>query len=295
MHQYAYGMTYAKKHNIPFVLASRWEGVKLFKDHNNLFLSSEMQMELYDVREEKTYSDSRNEIVKKFVPDVKFIDPKNKSENYAPAECPVCFDDVCAYNKTIFEGMSKQYLLDIFQFSDEVKETEAYKYWESKAGTYDIAHLRRDDISNPDYNKQNEQGYSVISKQSYYDAIMQFGFNPNNIEWTSDDHLKEWHKDRKETELFGWNYPVGSEYRNGLMYDWLEDFLRLYFARTIFRANSSFSWWASFLSPTAKVYSPVLDKQVIYGRDSLEEIDVEFVEGNHPHWMYNVDDIIIPD
>jgi len=53
MHQYAYGMTYAKKHNIPFVLASRWEGVKLFKDHNNLFLSSEMQMELYDVREEK--------------------------------------------------------------------------------------------------------------------------------------------------------------------------------------------------------------------------------------------------
>jgi hypothetical protein len=42
------------------------------------------------------------------------------------------------------------------------------------------------------------------------------------------------------------------------------------------------------------VYSPVLDKQLIYGRDGIEEeIDVEFVLGNHPHWMYGNDDIII--
>ena len=69
------------------------------------------------------------------------------------------------------------------------------------------------------------------------------------------------------------------------MFDWLDDFLKLYFARTIFRANSSFSWWAATLSPTAKVFSPVIDKHHIYGVDGMEEITVDFVEGNHPHWL----------
>ena len=70
------------------------------------------------------------------------------------------------------------------------------------------------------------------------------------------------------------------------MFDWLDDFLKLYFARTIFRANSSFSWWAATLSPTAKVFSPVVDRCHIYGVDGMEKITVDFVEGNHPHWLY---------
>ena len=68
------------------------------------------------------------------------------------------------------------------------------------------------------------------------------------------------------------------------MFDWLPDFLRLYFARTIFRANSSFSWAAAFLSPTAKVYSPVLTERKTY-RGDADEVMFEFVEGNEPHWM----------
>jgi hypothetical protein len=62
----------------------------------------------------------------------------------------------------------------------------------------------------------------------------------------------------------------------------------MYFARTIFRGNSSFSFWAGLLSPTAKVYSPVVDKQLIYGRDGLtEELFLDFTEGNENHWMYS--------
>ena len=83
----------------------------------------------------------------------------------------------------------------------------------------------------------------------------------------------------------GWTYPTGSEYLPGVIFDWLDDFLKLYFARTIFRANSSFSWWAAMLSPTAKVFSPVIDTNHIYGVDGTEEITVDFVEGNHPHWL----------
>ena len=64
----------------------------------------------------------------------------------------------------------------------------------------------------------------------------------------------------------------------------MPDFLRLYFARTIFRANSSFSWVGMFLSPTAEVYSPVLRTRKIY-KGEKDEVEYEFVKGNHPHWF----------
>ena len=287
-------MTYAKKYNIDFVLPSKWEGTKLFKNENKI-LSEYIQNELCIADKENNSNDLRKEIIKKHFSKAIFINPENSFENYYFSKCPMGFDNVCAYDKSIFSKMSKKYLLEIFEFSDEVKNTESYKYWQDKAGTYDIAHLRRDDISDPEYNKNNIQGYSVISKSSYESAIIENGFDLSKFEWTSDDHIKKWHKDRIPNEEFGWKYPEGSNYRPGKIFDWLEDFLRLYFARTIFRANSSFSWWAAFLSPTATVYSPVLDKSLIYGVDGLEEIDVKFVEGNHPHWMYGVDDIVIDD
>ena len=295
MHQYAYGMTYSYLNKVPFILPSEWEGTKLFKNPNLKILEQEIRQELYEVRDEDCESEIRKNIIKKFYPTVKFINPTDEFENYSSYDHPVCFDNLCAYSESIFSKMSKKYLLKIFEFSDEVKNSKAYKYWSNKAGTYDIAHLRRDDIADPEYNKNYEQGYSVISKKSYISAMNYYGFNPNNIEWTSDDYLQEWHKDRKETIRLGWDYPEGSEYRSDIIFDWLEDFLRIYFAKNIFRANSSFSWWAAFLSPTATVYSPVLDKQVIYGVESYTEINVRFVKGNYPHWMYNVPDIIIPD
>ena len=48
--------------------------------------------------------------------------------------------------------------------------------------------------------------------------------------------------------------------------------------------NSSFSWVAAFLSPTAKVYSPVLTERKTY-MGSNDEVMFDFVEGNEPHWM----------
>lgn len=293
MHQYAYGVTYAKKNDVEFLVPSEWEGTKLFKNQYHSLVCEDAQNIL---RSSDLSREERNDVIKKYYPNVEVVYPDRGIFSYESLENPVCFDDICAYSNTIFSKMSKKDLLEIFEFSDEVKNTEAYKYWESKSGTYDIAHLRRDDIANVEYNKVNTQGYSVISKSSYVNVILQNGFNLSKIEWTSDDHLKKWHKDRPDTEMFGWEYPEGSNYRSEKIFDWLEDFLRLYFARTIFRANSSFSWWAGFLSPTATVYSPVLDKQVVYGLNGvLEEIRVNFVKGNHPHWMYNGPDINIPE
>jgi hypothetical protein len=294
MHQYAYGATYAKVNNVNFVLTSDWEGTHLFQNQQHrISEDDEIRLYLNQSNPEFHTEDMQKHIINKYYPTSQKIYPESDSA-YLEHMYPVYFDSVCAYSKHVFAKQSKKHLLEIFELSDEVKNTDAYKYWSNKQGTYDIAHLRRDDVSNASYNKNNPQGYSVVSKKSYIKAFEKFGFNPDNVEWTSDDYTGKWHADRKSTPSFGWVYPTGATYKSPEVFDWLEDFLRLYFARTIFRANSSFSWWASFLSPTAAVYSPVLDKQLIYGRDDKEEeIEIEFVKGNYPHWMYGVPDIRI--
>ena len=63
------------------------------------------------------------------------------------------------------------------------------------------------------------------------------------MEWTTDDWTGKWGVG-KPTIRGGWQYPVGSKVIPDVIFDWLPDFLRLYFARTIFRGNSSFSWVA---------------------------------------------------
>ena len=294
MHQYAYGVTYSRLNEVPFLLPSDWEGTRLFKtQYHTVVQDDEVRLHLNQTATQLATAEYRDAFLKRKYSTIKRIHPEKTPENYSTQPHSVYFDSVCAYSPTIFEKMKKQHLLDVFEFSDEVKATNAYKFWSSRKGTYDIAHLRRDDIASPEYNKTNAQGYSVISKDSYERAFEKFEINSNDIIWISDDKTGKWHEMKSPTPNFGWVYPIGSNYMQHFVFDWLEDFLKLYFAKTIFRANSSFSWWAAFLSPTATVYSPVLDKQIIYGRDALEEIEVEFVEGNHPHWMYNVPDIVI--
>jgi hypothetical protein len=294
MHQYAYGATFAKINNFKFILTSDWEGTFLFENQfHEIEEEDEIRLYLNQSNGEFHTESMIQKTLEKYYTGIQRIHPELVGVEHN-SDTSVWFDSVCAYSSKVFQKMTRKHLLNVFRFSDKVKATEMYKFWESKKGTYDIAHLRRDDISNIEYNKSNPQGYSVISKDSYIRAFKKFGFNSNEIQWTSDDYTRKWHTDREQKLRLGWKYPEGSEYRENIIFDWLEDFLRLYFARTIFRANSSFSWWASFLSPTAKVFSPVLDKQIIYGRDNDGiEIDVDFVEGNHPHWMYGLENIIV--
>jgi len=298
MHQYAYGATYSKINNVKFILPSDWEGSKLFKnqmhevcDNKEVKLHINQSKKPFDSIEYRTFA------LKKYLdPNIKKINPVNIKENYLKQNNNVFFDDMCAYDECVFTKMSKKYLKHVFELSNEVKNLDIYKQLEDKQGSYDIAHLRRDDVANAENNIRNHQGYSVLSKESYFKAFEKYGFDKDKMLWVSDDHKKQWHKEKDTSKKrLGWKYPVGAEYSPDIIFDWLEDWLTLYFARTIFRANSSFSWWAAFLSPTAKIYSPVLDKQVIYGVDGLKELDANFIEGNYPHWMYNKSDIHIKD
>lgn len=285
MHQYAYAATYKRINNVPYLTHSNWEGSKLFKNREDSLIGIEELR--FKLDNGGLLGVERDDVVRSYIPNIYKIEPLNAPGNYAKYEDPVFFDSLSAYSDSVYEPMNKEHLLKVFEFSDEVKETDAYKYWSNRAGTYDIAHLRRDDIASPEFNKVNIQGYSVLSKESYFKAFKDYGFDPDKMEWCSDDYLQKWHTDRPAGVRLGWSYPLGAEYRPGIVFDWLEDFLRLYFARTVFRANSSFSFWACFLSPTATVYSPILDNQIIYGRDDrLEEITADFAIGNQAHWMF---------
>jgi hypothetical protein len=223
--------------------------------------------------------------VQRIYPTAVLMDVETASDPYAQPGHPICHANGCAYNDRVFPRMSTRHLRELCEFSDEVARLDVYKRYEDMQGLYDVAHLRRDDISDAAYNRTHPQGYSVVSMDSYRRAFAKFGRAEDDILWVSDDYTGTWHVGRKRRHRGGWTYPAGSEYLPGVVFDWLDDFLKLYFARTIFRANSSFSWWAATLSPTATVFSPVIDRTHIYGVDGMEEIDVEFVEGNHPHWL----------
>lgn len=292
MHQYAYGLTYARLNGCRLWLPSQWEGTRLFAQQQHAELPpGRLRATLNRSRDQFDRPDRRVSALRAVVPTAVHLRPANPGENYARHDATVFYDDMCCYHPSIFAAQSRAHLRSVFAFSEAVTRLDLFKRLEDRQGTYDIAHLRRDDISNPKYNQTHVQGYSVISKRSYEAAFAKFGFDPAAIEWVSDDYSGKWHADRVRKPRGRWRYPTGSEVLPDVIFDWLEDFLRLYFARAIFRANSSFSWWAACLSPTARVFSPVVDKRHIYGVDGLEEIDVEFVEGNHPHWMYGNADI----
>jgi hypothetical protein len=288
--QYAYGATYARLTGVEFWLPSEWEGTRLFSkqphkvvEHDDIRLALGNPADGPDALQEKLRA------VQRHYPDAELINADSVADPYSRRAVPVCNAGGCLFNPAIFARLSKSHLRGLCEFSDEVKQLECYRRYSDMRGLYDVAHLRRDDISNPEFNRTHVQGYSVISRESYFRAFRNFGYSEDSVLWVSDDYSGKWHPDRQVRHRAGWEYPAGSEYVPGIVFDWLNDFLKLYFARTIFRANSSFSWWAAALSPTARVFSPVLHEHRIYGVHGMEEIEVDFVEGNHPHWMYAED------
>jgi hypothetical protein len=287
MHEYAFAKTYAYKNNMDLEIVSNWEGSVMFKNATESLLEPE-KLRRY-LKNGQASLEEKNSETLKYYPDAIVWDANHHFEEpYKNNNCSIITNGTNAYQESIFDEMDLSYIKNIFEISDFIKESDTYKYWESKAGTYDVAHLRRGDIADIQYNINNEQGYSVVSKNSYFSAFEKFGYDKDSIEWISNDHTKKWHTDRPDMVFLPWSYPEGAKFDEKIGFDFLDDWLKMYFARTIFRGNSSFSFWAGLLSPTAKVYSPVVNKQLIYGRNGLtEEIDLDFTEGNENHWMYS--------
>lgn len=313
MHTYAYLHNRAKKFGGQVYLPSDWEGKQLFNldykiiDDDELRLAINQSIQPFDSLDHRLKKlrefNNRSEF------NFQYCNPDNPQQTYKDFKSGVAIDSVCAYHHKIFDDMKLSDVLKLYEFNDKVKNLDIYKRLEDKQGTYDIAHLRRDDISNVNYKKNG--GYSVISKEAYLKAFEKFDYNPDEIEWTSDDWSGKWGVGNSIAQgaierRGSWTYPVGAEVLPEIIFDWLPDFLRLYFARSIFRANSSFSFWACTLSKgrenPPRIFAPRLDHRILYAKKETyeQETEFDFEEGNHPHWLCisgkdNCDNILFSD
>ena len=112
------------------------------------------------------------------------------------------------------------------------------------------AHIRRGD-----YVTQYPTVFCTIDEDAYIWAVEEFGYHLLDVTWVREDRPTHF------------DHP-------GL--EWLQDFLTLMNAEVLFRANSTFSWWAGTLGPEKKIYSPLVENKVGH------QHDIKFVEGNQP-------------
>ena len=113
--------------------------------------------------------------------------------------------------------------------------------WRDKFYTekcYAAAHVRRGDFTHP----KTMERFCVVTRESYQAAYDQVCCGSLPLQWISD-----------ETPTIDPTVPAAI--------DFLPDFMTLINAKVLFRANSSFSFWAGVLT-TGAVYSPIVDDLV---------------------------------
>ena len=227
MFQAAYGKTFEKEFNVDFRVPSKWEGDVLFKNcKSKLILNEKLRQDLIQYGKE-AYGhvyEQWGEIIKKYDKSMTDMFPYFLGTWKKP-KTDLWMDCSCWDSEYVFDKYNKKDLIKLFEFSDEVKESEVYKRAEDKQGTYDVAHLRRDDIVFS--SKEHNWNYSVISRRSYEKAFQVFDCDRNKMEWISDDFPSH--------PNMGWSYPEGQHKIDEIFFDFFPDFLKLYFARNIFR------------------------------------------------------------
>ena len=281
---YAFANHIASRFGSAIYAPSEWEGTRLFRNAAKwrVITNDLLRLKVNQCLTELDTIDYRRGAIGEYNresgDDLRMADLEESSE-YGSSN--VAFEALCCWEPWIFAKYTRQELLACFEFSDEVKASEVYRFYESMQGTYDVAHVRRGDITY----RTDSSGYSVISLDSYLRAFEKFGCDSDLVVFVSDD-------DSLRTPVFdfrdaprdnNWNYPTGQELMPDVFYPFFQDFLKMIFARRLFRANSSFSWWAAFLA-RGQVYSPVLTDRIDYPTEH-HEIQCEFEEGNEPHWF----------
>lgn len=112
-------------------------------------------------------------------------------------------------------------------------------------------HLRRGD-----YLTTFSHVFCTIGLEAYHKAMVAVGYDPEKTVQVREDRQVR--------------YPMP-----GL--EFVADFMALYNADVLFRANSTFSWWAATLGHCGEnIYSPVVEG--LHG----QQADVPFIKGNWP-------------
>ena len=277
MFQYAFGCEYAFLHKCVYYYPSAWEGTVLFKPF-------EFASHIEDERLAhclNSYKDDTSNERKICISgtDLAFID----FHAYEGDGINIAFDDLSMmYLQKRFQTLCSTFVKEhVFAFSDLVKGTAMYQDLEKRRGTYVVAHIRRGDIVHEKY----KGSHSAVTLASYLKQLSNLGIAKERVVWICEDpKIATKHKWYFSKGDMGWKYPEGQRRLNDdVIFDFLPDLLTIYFAKTILRGNSSFSWWAAELSE-ANVYSPVVPDRPS-GTEGPYWVDCLFVDNNKPHFM----------
>ena len=170
MHTYAYAAQYSRTFGIDLLLPSEWEGTHLFKhDRFQIVDDDELRLLLNQSQPGLDTLEARSRAVEahnqREGSSFEYLNPDLPHESWAGKRA-VFIDSLCAYHPTIFQHISREYLRnEVFVFSDEVRNTDFFRHYSDRQGTYDVAHLRRDDIANPSFNQNIIPGTCMIPIQ----------------------------------------------------------------------------------------------------------------------------------
>jgi hypothetical protein len=117
---------------------------------------------------------------------------------------------------------------------------------------YIACHVRRGD-----YAKAYHDVFAVVERDNFERALLLYGYALDDVIWLTAEE------------------PQPGSAALPEPYRFLYDFMVLLQADVVFRANSTFSFWAAELGHCRHVYSPVVEDKV------GPRHDIPFVEGNH--------------
>ena len=222
MFQVAYGKMFEKDFGVEFRTISKWEGDVLFKNCKTKLIEDEKLRSdfiSYGSSPHGQTFDGWNAIVdeynKRTGDNMSFTFPCDIGSWSSP-KTNLAMDCCCWDSEYIFKQYSKKDLKNLFEFSDEVKESDMYKRAEDLQGTYDVAHLRRDDTVFSE--AQHNWNYPVISRDSYEKAFRMFDVDPSKVEWISDDFPSH--------PSMGWRYPTGQTNISEIFFDFFPHLIR---------------------------------------------------------------------
>ena len=287
---YIFVNEWARVNNGIGYLPSLWEGDTLFEKspYCKIITDDTLRLEINQTHPSMDNASYRKGSLERFNQrtgsNIVYLDTRSIKDN-----TKIAFDDLnCMYYRSLHSKMDPIEIKKLFNFKKEIIDSELYQDIIKHKGNYIVAHLRRGDIASPYY----KGAHSMITRESYLKAFKQYGIKDEDVIWLSDDK-----KERTQMPfMFSknyyniskghlWNYPQGEQHQhNEIIFDFLIELLLLKFAKKIFRANSSFSWFGAFISD-AEVYSPVITSKPTNQRNSFYKMDCDFVPGNKEGFM----------
>ena len=139
LHTFAYSYEFSREFNMDLYFPSEWEGDKIFNlvEKYKIIDDEELRNQLNETHGWVREGIAKNpESIKKYAENnkftIKYLDPHNSNENWKKPKDSVFIDSTCAYNSNNFKYIELSSVHKLFEFNEEVKNSDLYKRMEDE-------------------------------------------------------------------------------------------------------------------------------------------------------------------